>query len=214
MLSWSGTASTRSSIRASSPTDLGGIMTYPTIEEAEHLLQEAWACNQGPWADHSRIAARCAARIASRAGMDPEKAYVLGLLHDIGRRFGKKHLAHVYDGYRYMRELGYDEAARICLTHSFCLNTISCYIGDLDIPIALQEELEALLSKLNYDDYDHLIQLCDCLAGSEGIMDMEARMLDVKRRYGRYPQEKWDRNMELRRIFEARCGADIYDIIK
>ena len=189
-------------------------MAYPTREEAERLLQDAWTCNPGPWADHSRVAAMCAERIAKRSGMDLEKAYILGLLHDIGRRFGKKHLAHVHDGYRYMQELGYDEAARICLTHSFCLNTIHCYIGNFDIPMALQEELDGLLKHLRYDDYDHLIQLCDCLAGSEGIMDMEARMLDVKRRYGRYPQEKWDRNMELRRIFEANCGADIYEIIK
>ena len=99
-------------------------------------------------------------------------------------------------------------------SNSFCLNTIRCYIGNFDIPMALQEELDSLLKKLRYDDYDHLIQLCDCLAGAEGIMDMEARMLDVKRRYGHYPQEKWDRNMELRMMFETRCGADIYDIVK
>lgn len=189
-------------------------MAYPSREEAEKLLQEAWGCNPGPWAEHSRIAALCAERIARRSGMDPEKAFILGLLHDIGRKFGVKHLAHVYDGYRYMLGLGYDEVARICLTHSFCLNTIRCYVGNFDIPMALQEELDSLLKKLRYDDYDHLIQLCDCLAGAEGIMDMEARMLDVKRRYGHYPQEKWDRNMELRVMFETRCGADIYDIVK
>ena len=189
-------------------------MAYPSREEAEKLLQEAWGCNPGPWAEHSRIAALCAERIARRSGMDPEKAFILGLLHDIGRKFGVKHLAHVYDGYRYMLGLGYDEVAKICLTHSFCFNTIRCYIGNFDIPMALQEELDSLLKKLRYDDYDHLIQLCDCLAGAEGIMDMEARMLDVKRRYGHYPQEKWDRNMELRAMFETRCGADIYDIVK
>ena len=189
-------------------------MAYLTREEAEKLLQEAWTCNPGPWAEHSRVAASCAERIARCAGMDPEKAFILGLLHDIGRKFGVKHLAHVYDGYRYMRDLGYDEVARICLTHSFCLNTVRCYIGNFDIPMALQEELDGFLKKLRYDEYDHLIQLCDCLAGAEGIMDMEARMLDVKARYGHYPQEKWDRNMELREMFETRCGADIYDIVK
>lgn len=190
-------------------------MRFPTREEAERLLQEAWTHNPGPWADHSRVAARCAELIAARcSGMDPEKAYILGLLHDIGRRYGVKHLGHVYDGYRYMQQLGYDEVARICLTHSFCLNTIHCYIGNFDIPLCLQEELDNLLKQIRYDDYDLLIQLCDCLSGAEGVMDMEARMLDVKRRYGFYPQEKWDRNMELRHLFETRCGADIYDVVK
>lgn len=87
----------------------------PARIKAEELLKEAEACNPGPWGDHSRNVAKCAERIAQHCeGMDPDKAYVLGLLHDIGRRFGVKHLGHVYDGWKYMLELGYDEAARIC----------------------------------------------------------------------------------------------------
>ena len=94
----------------------------PTREKAEELLKDAELCNPGPWADHSRVAARCAERIAAACGdMDPDKAYVLGLLHDIGRKFGVKHMGHIYDGYHYMTELGYDEAARICLSHSFTI---------------------------------------------------------------------------------------------
>jgi len=65
-----------------------------------------------------------------------------------------------------------------------------------------------------YDDYDLLIQLCDSMAGAEGIMKMEDRMNDVKRRYGFYPQEKWDRNMELKQIFEEKIGRDIYEIVR
>ena len=43
---------------------------------------------------------------------------------------------------------------------------------------------------------------------------MKARMLDVKRRYGSYPQTKWDNNMALKVYFDAACGADVYDLIK
>lgn len=187
---------------------------YPERAEAERLLREAESCNPGPWGDHSRIAARCAEKIAAAAGMDPEKAYILGLLHDIGRKFGVKHLAHVADGFHYMTELGYTDAARICLTHSFCKPDIHVYIGNFDIPEPEQEKLQVMLSTLEFDDYDRLIQLCDCLAGSKGVMDMEARMLDVKRRYGSYPQEKWDNNFHLKAYFEAKTGKDIYQIVK
>ena len=187
---------------------------YPGREEAERLLQEAEACNPGPWGDHSRIAARCAEKIAAAARMDSEKAYVLGLLHDIGRKFGVKHLAHVLDGYNYLTKLGYPDAARICLTHSFCKPDIQVYIGNFDIPQEEQNKLQATLSVLAFDDYDRLIQLCDCLAGSEGIMDMEARMLDVKRRYGFYRQDKWDANLALKAYFEAKTGRDIYEVVK
>lgn len=57
-----------------------------TRKQAEELLVEAEKCNPGPWGDHSRVAAHCAERIARACGdMDPDKAYILGLLHDIGR---------------------------------------------------------------------------------------------------------------------------------
>ena len=68
----------------------------PTREEAERLLREAKQCNPGPWVNHSRVAAHCAEKIAQACGdMDAGKAYVLGLLHDIGRKFGVRHLGHV-----------------------------------------------------------------------------------------------------------------------
>lgn len=187
---------------------------YPSRIEAVQLLEEALCRNPGPWGNHSRVAAECAGKIAAAAGMDPQKAWVLGLLHDIGRRFGTGHLAHVRDGYRYMQSLGYEAAARICLTHSFSQKALHAYIGKRDIPETDQDQLRQLLNGLTYDDYDRLIQLCDCLAGAEGVVDMEARMTDVERRYGWYPEEKRRSNRALRRYFQEKCGRDIYEIVK
>ena len=187
---------------------------YPTVLEAERLLQEAECCNPGPWGNHSRVAAYCAKRIATAAGLDEEKAYVLGLLHDIGRKFGIKHLAHVYDGYQYMLSLGYADVARICLTHSFCCPKLDVYIGNFDIPQEQQNELQMWLDDLEFDDYDRLIQLSDCLAGSEGVLDIQTRMLDVKKRYGFYRQDKWDTNLWLKAYFEEKTGKNIYEIVK
>ena len=193
---------------------------YPTREEAERLLLDAKArydkvsAIRGRWDDHSRTAARCAEAIAARCpGLDADKAYVLGLLHDIGRRYGDGHLCHVYYGWKYMNELGWDDAARICLTHSFQIQRLDAYIGNFDIPPEAVAELDAALAAVVYDDYDRLIQLCDTLAGSDGPVDMAARMEDVRRRYGGYPQDKWDKNFELRRYFEKWAGADIYAIV-
>lgn len=186
----------------------------PGRAEAEKLLLEAENCNPGPWGNHCRVAAKCAERIASLCeGMNADKAYVLGLLHDIGRKFGISHLRHVYDGYHYMLELGYDEVAKICLTHSFSVPDIKTYIGKFDITEDEQKEMIAALESLQYDDYDRLIQLCDCLAGADGVMEMEARMADVKRRYGNYPENKWERNMQLKKMFEEKTGKDIYEVI-
>lgn len=193
---------------------------YPTRQQAQALLAEAQARYsevseiQGRWADHCRTAAACAEKIAARCpGLDPDKAYVLGLLHDIGRRYGDGHLRHVYYGWKYMQEQGFEDVARICLTHSFQIQGIDAYIGHRDIPAGALEELTAALDAVVYDDYDRLIQLCDSIAGVDGPVDMAARMEDVRRRYGSYPQDKWNRNFELKGYFEHWAGADLYAIV-
>lgn len=185
----------------------------PDRLEAERLLREAEECNPGPWGDHSRVAAHCAQAIASSCGMDSEKAYILGLLHDIGRKFGVRHLGHVSDGYQYMLSLGYPEVAQICLTHSFNNRNLQEYIGKFDTTPQELEQIETALAQTREDDYDRLIQLCDALAGSEGVLDIEERMTDVKNRYGFYPQKKWDSNLALKRYFEEKCHGDLYKIV-
>lgn len=144
----------------------------PAREKAEELLKEAEQCNPGPWGDHSRVAAHCAEKIAMECdGLDPNKAYILGLLHDIGRKFGVRHLGHV------------------------------------------SEIIQDALKTVAIDDYDRLIQLCDSLAGAEGVLYIEERMGDVKRRYGSFPQEKWDKNLALMKYFEEKTGKDIYVVV-
>lgn len=186
----------------------------PTRAEAEKILEEDGQCNFGPWVNHSRITAKCAEKIAELCeDLDSEKAYILGLLHDIGRKFGVRHLGHVSDGYTYMMSLGYDEVAKICLTHSFNNSTIQEYIGKFDVSDEELELIETALAKVNMDDYDKLIQLCDALAGSDGVLNIEDRMRDVKQRYGYYPQEKWNSNIRLKNYFEKKTGNNIYKTV-
>lgn len=187
---------------------------YPTRDNAEKLLAQAEAVNPGPWGDHCRVAAKCAEKIAAACSMDAEKAYVLGLLHDIGRRFLVRDLGHVYYGYQYMQRLGYGQAAKICLSHSFPNQDLQLYIGKIDIPADEAALVDKLLRQMQFDDYDRLIQLCDALAGSNGVLDIEERMADVKRRYGSYPQAQWDKNMELKHYFEEKAGRNIYGIVE
>lgn len=185
----------------------------PSLEVAEELLKEAETHNIGLWSNHSRYVAICAQKIADACGMDSEKAYVLGLLHDIGRKFGTRHLGHVYDGYKYMLKLGYFQVARICLTHSFGIKAMHSYIGNFDISLDEQKELENELLTLEYDDYDKLIQLCDALGTADGVVEIELRMQDVKNRYGYYPHDKWDKNIELKEYFEKIANKNIYSIV-
>ena len=62
----------------------------PTREEAMALVRDGLSCNPGAWGRHCLTAAHCAEKIANACGdMDAEKAYILGLLHDIGRIYWK-----------------------------------------------------------------------------------------------------------------------------
>ena len=187
----------------------------PTREQAEEILREAEKRNPGPWGNHCRVAAHCAEKIADGCGdMDADKAYILGLLHDIGRKFGGRHMGHVADGYSYMMSLGYDEAAKICLTHSFNNKTTAEYIGKFDNTEEELKMVEEALAAAVYDDYDRLIQLCDALAGAEGVLNIEERMGDVKRRYGSFPEAKWNSNLALKKYFEEKTGQDIYVVVE
>ncbi len=185
---------------------------YPTINKAIEILKIAENNNPGAWVMHSYAVAKAAQKIALKCNMDAEKAYVVGLLHDIGRHFGIKHFGHIFDGYTYMTELGYDEVARVCLSHSFSTHNVHEYIGNVDVST---ESFQFILNKLNgmdFDDYDRLIQLCDALAGTE-VVDMAERMNDVKNRYGNYPQSKWDMAFKLKKHFENLCGENIYVVV-
>ena len=187
---------------------------YPDRDKAEEILREAEGCNPGPWGNHSRTAAHCAEKIAEYSGMDPEKAYVLGLLHDIGRKFGKRHLGHVSDGYSYMMSLGYDDVARICLTHSFNEKDINGYVGNRDTTEEETTLIKTKLEEAQFDDYDRLIQLCDAISGAEGVMDIKDRMTDVKNRYGNYDPSKWNTNLKLKSYFEKLMNKDLYEAVE
>ena len=182
--------------------------------EALKLLEWAHAQNPGPWREHSLGVARAAEYIARECGdMDPEKAYIMGLMHDIGRYEGFTHMRHIVAGYELMQEKAEPEIARICLTHSFPCPEMDTYIGKRDVEKADIALVESVL-KTSMDDYDRLIQLCDALAWGEGVCLMEKRMIDVIRRYGTIPltQQKINSTMEIFEYFQKKIGKSIYSL--
>ena len=94
-------------------------MKIPTVAEADKLLNEAEKLNPGRWVDkllneaeklnpgrwvaHSRTAALCARAVAEKCeNLNPDCAYVLGLLHDIGRRQGVTGMKCIFCSYKFM----------------------------------------------------------------------------------------------------------------
>lgn len=188
----------------------------PDRDKAETLLNEAEQKNPGPWADHNRVAAYCAEQIAKVCeDLDADTAYVCGLLHDIGRRYGVFDMKHLIMGYRFMTGLGYDTVARICLTHSFPSGIFAEYCGNEDVEKEEAEFIKEYVEAAEYDDYDRLIQLCDALAFAERPVCIEKRLVNVALRYGfnDYTLPKWKSVFGLKDYFDKKAGCDIYALI-
>lgn len=191
-------------------------MNIPKRAEAERLLQEAEVRNPGGWADHARYVALAANNIAEvHPELDAETAYILGLLHDIGRQEGVTDHRHILDGYTFMTELGYTDAARICLTHSYPLQDIDAGSGTWDGTPDELAFVETYLNGLTYTDYDRLLQLCDALAWPSGFVMIEKRLVDVALRRGVNDMtvEKWRAFLGLQRYFDEAIGRSVYSVL-
>lgn len=179
-------------------------------------LEEASRSNPGPWVDHSRYVAQACGYIASRCGgMCAERAYVLGLLHDIGRYAGVSSERHLIDGYRLCVERGWEKAAQICISHAFMIQDIETSIGTFDVSREDYLFMERFVASAVYDDYDRLVQLCDALALPDGFCLLEKRFVDVTIRYGVHPStvDRWKKTLELKAYFEHKIGRPIYTLL-
>ncbi len=191
-------------------------MKIPTLEQAEELLAEAEQRNPGPWVAHSRHAGKAAQAIASKhPELDPDNAYILGLLHDIGRYFGRHAMRHMLDGYKFMMEKGYDDVARISMTHSFPVQDVYHVGGTWDCTEEEFEFIRKYINGIEFKKYDRLIQLCDGISLSTGPCLLEKRMVDVAMRLGvsQYSVPRWKAFFEIKEDFEKEIGCSIYTLL-
>ena len=187
-----------------------------TIQQANEQLQTAYQKNPGPWVEHSRSVAENARRIAEHTDcIDPDTAYTMGLLHDIGRAAGVSGIRHIFDGYDRMNELGQPTIGRICLTYSFPLKNIHAFQGSFDCSKQQLAFLQRFLDSCSYDNYDRLIQLCDALSLPSGACILEKRLVDVALRHGvnDLSLEKWRAFLQLKQHFDRLCRCNLYTLL-
>lgn len=185
-------------------------------EQAEEIF--AWGLEQRgdaivfAWENHSRATAKVAEGIAKKCGMDADRAYASGLLHDIGRYKGPNTgMMHIIDGYDILMEKNLPELARICLTHSFNPRE---KVHDITLPDVEKDAfLKDYMGKVEFDDYDKLIQLSDYMAGAHGITTIERRFCSVLWRHGlKNPAEDLKTLYKLKEYFSEKAGIDVYEL--
>lgn len=210
--------------------------TYPTPVEAEKIWRDGmeWRIkntNYGPndkhYVVHTQTLANFARTLAEHTShLNPDKAYSLGLLHDYGKRIreGEANKFHGIEGYEAMTKLGYSDVARICITHTFPNKNFST--TNFGYPTEWMVKAKKIISDIEYDDYDRLIQLCDKLSDQSTITTIEDRALRIQKRYNGFTQsgvykeitqEKLNtmiaEGLVLKNYFDRLCGVDVYSLL-
>lgn len=191
---------------------------YPSKEVAEKELMLAGHLNEGPWVEHSQNTGLACRFIAEKCkDLDAEKAYILGILHDIGRRVGFVSIStHAIEGYKYAMEQGWEDVARISMTHSFMIKDFEHNFENMDkAEVENYNYINKYLKGIEYNDYDKLLQLCDSLALAQGFCLLEKRFVDVTRRYGVWKDtvDRWNKIFSIKDYFEEKMGGSIYDVL-
>lgn len=183
--------------------------------QAIELIREAETMNPGTWVAHCFNAALAAETITRQVkGFDPDRAYVLALLHDIGRRSGPSHVRHIWEGYHFLKDKD-SQAAEICLSHTFPNMVLGEYQGKIDIDAGKLAQMEALLSAIQLDYYHRLVQLCDGYGYIEGFVSLEKRWVDAALRLGinEYTLAKWKKTYQIRDDMNRDYSIDIEKIL-
>lgn len=183
-------------------------------QDAEKLIAEAKELNDGVWINHSYNVANLAEKIANKANMDSEKAYIVGLLHDIGRRRGTMQARHALEGYKYLTSLGFEDGARICMTHTFQHKDVNAIYDAWDCSADEKQFIKNYLDNVTYDDYDRLIQLCDALSLANGYCYAEKKMVSSVMNFGfkNTTLKKWKAILELKKYFDDIICEDVYHL--
>lgn len=181
--------------------------------EITHLDEEV----EKGFYEHCLGVAYAAQIIASHSDdLNPEKAYILGLLHDYGKRLDEKSEKRFHGnvGFDDMNAMGYSEVARTCLTHSFLIKDFED--RQYNYP---QKELDYAREKLleiEYDDYDYLIQFSDMIVNNMKFMHIKKRIRNISNRYNISIKDLklfFRKAMELKTYFDNKCGCDIYNLL-
>lgn len=150
--------------------------------------------NTSSWLTHSLYEAKAAQKLAEILVLDAEKAGILALLHDYGRKFTHD-FSHVTRGFEALIDEGWVEEARATITHSF-INAGRCtncdpaeegfYIDESGNPKwkegTEKDDVTEVLEHLQYDDYDIILNIADLMATDRGITSPYDRVQDVATR--------------------------------
>ena len=164
------------------------------------------------WILHSLYVSEASKRIAFLLGLNDNKATILGLLHDIGRRIN--HNTHEIDGYKFLNNLGFYSEAKVCITHSFLDNDINLTLKDINKKT--YNFINFFLQNNKVTIYDNIIQLCDLFCLETGFTTIEKRLLDIFKHIDIDSNDNYEKYfekiIELKEKIENMMQCSLYDL--
>ena len=199
---------------------------YPTKHEALQIWEQGIIYRlsrpygftfENEYRFHTMGVASAAEKIAKYIPtMNTEKAFVLGLLHDYGKRINERieRRFHGQEGYEQMLKMGFPDVAKVCLTHTFSEQNFKD--EQYSYPQEWKDWAHKMLKNITYDDYDYLICLCDKFFEGLSIVSISKRVNGIVKRYnlGRTEEDfLLKESTKLKDYFDKKTGCDIYKIL-
>jgi putative nucleotidyltransferase with HDIG domain len=170
---------------------------------------------------HSLMTARAAGAIAEIIPeLDPERAYVSGLFHDVGKFYLAKSrkYKHPRNGYELMKNKNID-LANICISHPFPIFNHFEYIkyyckNDIEEASSIAD----ILAGISEDDiYVRLIQFCDKVSEPGGYINLSTKFKKYAEKY-KASTELISPNHEglvkVKEMLDCKAGHDVYSVLQ
>ena len=185
-------------------------MKLTSMQALEMVQNAKGKAKDDHWITHSICVWITAGKIAENLGLDVDKAKTLGYIHDIGKSVGEVK-EHTMNGYKYIKELGYDdEYANICLTHSYLNNDVICTAGGIPEDIPFRTEF---VKTHEYTIYEKIINLCDLMC-KDVTMTVDKRLIDLILRKGAHENTQYHikETYKLKEEIDNLLGFNLYNL--
>ena len=146
--------------------------------------------------------------------LNPDTAYVLGLIHDIGRIKDETvtGIPHCVEGYRYLNEVGFQGVAPISITHCFRNKNFQTSDYPTYCP-KLLGKVKEYLDTIEYNDYDRIVQIADMFSRGKEILSIRERLDKNKAFYHTQNLSYENSVFELRDSLNKKFNIDIEKIV-
>lgn len=169
---------------------------------------------------HSFVVAKAAEKIASRTkDLDPDKSYIYGLMHDLGKFFLSNEFMYQHPRIGYEKlKVEYPDIADICISHAFpdfdVFDQILQYCHGCEVEA---NKIFEILKTVRMTEYVELIQFCDKVSTLDGYVTFDAKI-------NWYIENSRSKNDELNKLYRDKLGEiklkldiltgyDVYDLL-